>query len=235
MFSNLNKLIAAADDPDVAEAIAQLRSQLKGGEETFVNDQGTIYNPADPASTSSVGEGKGFKAVDKAVVAAPQWYELDPALKEAEIKAMRDIAPYGSKLTYTKSGNMAWVIRLRPVVCGKQKDWTLYAVYDSDHPQQRWGGSVKFYPVKPNYDEMLKLVKQSKVVPKSIPHLLKDSNNRIYICTQHYNNIHAGSRIGEQITTAAACLRFAMRWITVFELGLIDQETWSLFQEHGKI
>ena len=79
------------------------------------------------------------------------------------------------------------------------------------------------------------MVNRSSVTPKSIPHLLKDSDNQIYMCTQHQNNIHAGEHKGELVTTAAACLRFAMRWITVFELGLIDQKTWGLFHEHGKI
>ena len=184
-------------------------------------------------SASSLANGDGFKPVDKAVVAT-EWYQTNPQLQKLEIKAMADIHP-DAKMGYLPNGKMYWTIRIHPVVCGKRKDWTLLAVYDSDHPQQRWGGSVKFYPVKPNYDEMMKMVNRSNVTPKTIPHLLRDEDNQIYMCTQDRNNIEAGHNKGEKVTTAAACLRFAMRWITVFELGLIDQKTWSLFQKHGEI
>ena len=232
-FKPVDKAVVAAENNETADAIAALRRQLEGGGETMVNQDGTILNPADPTSASSLANGTGFKPVDKAVVAA-QWYQVNPALQRAEIQAMAEINP-DAKMGYLPNGKMYWTIRLRPVVCGNRKDWTLLAVYDEDHPQQRWGGSVKFYPVKPNYTEMMQLVNASSVTPKSIPHLLRDSDQQIYMCTQHQNNIHAGHHKGEKVTTAAACLRFASRWITVFELGLIDQKTWSLFHEHGKI
>ncbi|MGN1197924.1 MAG: hypothetical protein ACI4TA_10005 [Acetatifactor sp.] len=235
-FKPVDKAVVAADansDSSTADAIAALRNQLAGGGETMVNQDGTVLNPADPMSASSLANGDGFKPVDKAVVAT-EWYQTNPQLQKLEIKAMADIHP-DAKMGYLPNGKMYWTIRIRPVVCGKRKDWTLLAVYDSDHPQQRWGGSVKFYPAKPNYDEMMQMVNRSKVTPKSIPHLLRDADNQIYMCTQDRNNIYAGHNKGEKVTTAAACLRFAMRWITVFELGLIDQKTWSLFHEHGKI
>ena len=235
-FKPVGKAIVAADansDSSTADAIAALRNQLAGGGETMVNQDGTVLNPADPMSASSLANGDGFKPVDKAVVAT-EWYQTNPQLQKLEIKAMADIRP-DAKMGYLPNGKMYWTIRIHPVVCGKRKDWTLLAVYDSDHPQQRWGGSVKFYPVKPNYDEMMKMVNRSNVTPKTIPHLLRDEDNQIYMCTQDRNNIEAGHNKGEKVTTAAACLRFAMRWITVFELGLIDQKTWSLFQKHGEI
>ena len=231
-FKPVDKAVVAADTADM---IASLRDQLVGGDEIMVDQDGTVLNPADSSSASSLANGDGFKPVDKAVVAAAtQWYQTNPALQKAEIKAMADIHP-DAKMGYLPNGRMYWTVRIHPVVCGKRKDWTLLAVYDPDHPQKRWGGSVKFYPVKPNYNEMMQLVNQSHVTPKTIPHLLRDEDNQIYMCTQDRNNIRDGQHKGELVTTAAACLRFAMRWITVFELGLIDQKTWSLFQEHGKI
>lgn len=233
-FKPVGKAVVAADS-SAADAIAALREQLAGGGETMVNQDGTVLNPADPMSASSLANGDGFKPVDKAVVAADvQWYQTNPMLQKAEIKAMADIHP-DAKMGYLPNGRMYWTVRIHPVVCGKRKDWTLLAVYDPDHPQQRWGGSVKFYPVKPNYDEMMQLVNRSSVTPKSIPHLLRDEDDQIYMCTQDRNNISAGQHKGEKVTTAAACLRFAMRWITVFELGLIDQKTWTMFQHHGEI
>ena len=195
----------------------------------------TFLNPADPMSSSSLANGDGFKPVDKAVVAT-EWYQTNPQLQKLEIKAMADIHP-DAKMDYLPNGKMYWTIRIHPVVCGKRKDWTLLAVYDSDHPQQRWGGSVKFYPVKPNYDEMMQMVNRSNVTPKAIPHLLRDEDNQIYMSmsTPYRNNIYAGHNKGEKVATAAAYIRFAIRWITVFEFGLIDQKAWSLFQEPGGI
>ncbi len=232
-FKPVDKAVVAADEDTTADAIAALREQLAGGNPTEVNQDGSFNNPADPMATSTMANGDGFKPVDKAVVAA-EWYRTNPELQKLEIKAMADIHP-DAKMGYLPNGRMYWQIRIHPVVCGKRKDWTLLAVYDSDHPQQRWGGSVKFYPVKPNYDEMMQMVNRSRVTPKTIPHLLRDESNQIYMCTQDRNNIHASHEKGGKVTTAAACLRFAMRWVTVFELGLIDQKTWSLFHEHGKI
>ena len=228
-FKPVDKVVVA----NTAAAIEALRNQLAGGGETMVNQDGTVLNPADPASRSSVANGDGFKPVDKAVV-ADEWYRENPELAELEIQAMEDIHR-DANMRFLPNGKMAWEIRIRPVICGQRKDWTLLAVYDSDHPAQRWGGSVKFYPVKPNYEEMQQMVNRSSVTPKTIPHLLRDSEEQIYLCTQHRRNIYAGRNSKEKVTSAAACLRFAMRWITVFELGLIDQKTWSLFQDHGKI
>ncbi|MBG0787549.1 MAG: hypothetical protein H0S79_20865, partial [Anaerolineaceae bacterium] len=182
---------------------------------------------------SSLAQGDGFKPVDKAVVAA-QWYQTNPQLQRMEIKAMADIHP-DARMGYLPNDKMYWQIRIHPIVCGKRKDWTLLAVYDSDHPQKRYGGSVKFYPVKPNFDEMKQMVGRSNVTPKTIPHLLRDSDQQIYLCTQEESRIYAGQKKGQKVTSAAACLRYAMRWITVFELGLIDQRTWSLFHKHGEI
>ena len=283
-YKPVDKAVVAADHA-TANMIESLRNQLTGDGETLVNADGTVMNPADPATTSSLTSGDGYKPVDKAVVAAasaadaeraalaeelrsgassatgpdgsvgepsslekaehfmpvpkcvtaaPQWYETNPGLQKLEIQAMHEIQPE-AKPSYLPNGKMCWTIHLHPVICGRRKDWTLLAVYDSDHPQQRWGGSVKFYPVKPNYSEMMQAVQASRVTPKNIPHLLPDEDHQLYMCTQEKDRIHAGRRKGEKVTTAAAGLRFAMRWISVFELGLLDQKTWSLFQQHGKI
>ena len=230
-FKPVDKAVVAAD---TANAIADLRRTLESEDQTYVNSDGTIYNPSDPQTAQSSLSGGGFKPVDKAVVAATQWYRQNPALQQAEIKAMQEIKP-DAKYDFLPNGKMYWKVRLRPVICGNRKDWTILLVYDEDHPQIRWGGSLKAYPVRPNIDEMQAMLNRSHVTPKSIPHLLTDDESQLYMCTQHTDNIHAGQRKGEKVTTAAACLRYAMRWITVFELGLIDPTTWSKFQSHGEI
>lgn len=232
-FKPVPKAVVGADT-SVADAINNMRENLVNGE-VRVNPDGTVLNPGTPATQSSIANGDAFKPVPKATVAGKQWYETNPDLQRAEIVAMKDIKP-DATWGYLPNGKMYWQISLRPVNAkGQARNWTLLGVYDEDHPQQRWGGSVKFYPVSPNYEEMMKLVEQSSVTPKHIPHLLRDESGQIYMCSQDRNLIQAGHNTGDVVTTAATGLRFAMRWINVFELGLIDQKTWTLFQQHGKI
>lgn len=161
-----------------------------------------------------------------------EWYKQNPALQRAEIQAMLDIKP-DAKYGFLSNGKMYWTIRLRPIICGKRKDWTLLMVYDEDHPRNRLNGSVKVYPVKPNWSEMQVLLDKSTVSPKSIPHMLQDANGQLYMCTQP--GLCFCFSKSDKVTSAAVHLRFAMRWITVFELGLIDQTTWSKFQAYGEI
>lgn len=71
--------------------------------------------------------------------------------------------------------------------------------------------SIKVYPVKPNYEEMKKMVDNSNVMPKIIPHLLLDNN-----CSQIYLSISPF----DFDMSATTALAKAMRWVTVFELGL---------------
>ena len=224
-----NEIAAAIENE--RRQVENLRQSLVSGEQNYVNSDGTFINPSDPSATRNSNSltGGGFKPVDKAIVAV-QWYQRDPQLQRDEIEAMQDIKP-DAQQKFLPSGKMAWSIRLYPVICGKRKDWTILMVYDDDHPQSRWGGSVKVYPVKPNFNEMVTMVNRSFVTPKTIPHMLSDSDQQLYMCTQHMNNI----RLDNELFSAAEGLRYAMRWITVFELGLIDQITWSKFQAHGQI
>ena len=230
------KAIVAATDSSVSDAIENLRNQLASSnpEPVYVNPDGTILNPGTPGIESSIANGDRFMSVPGAIVSA-QWYELHPDLQLAEIAAMHIIQP-GAQHSFLPNGKMCWPLSIHPVnVRGERRDWTFLAVYDSDHPQQRWGGSVKFYPVKPSYEDMCKLVKRSSVTPKTIPHLLRDDTRQIYMCTQDRARIDDGQKKGERVTTAAAGLRFAMRWVNIFELGIIDQKTWTMFQGEGEI
>lgn len=155
-----------------------------------------------------------------------QWYEENPQLQKLEMKAMENIYP-DAKMGYLPNGQMYWIVHMYPVVCDQKKDWTLLAIYGSDYPQQRWGGSLNFYPVKPNYYEMMQMVNNSNVIPKTIPHILRDSDDQIYLSTQERPDYFESHRLKKE--TAASRLRFVMRWITFFELGLVDQQTWSRF------
>ena len=215
-----------AADNSVADSIAEMRDLLSGGKEIEISDDGTIKR-------NSTKDNGNFKPVPPATVAAEQWYEKFPEIQAAEINAMKKISP-SATWGYLNNGSMYWKIHIRPTCAdGVKRDWIFLAVYDSNHPHKDWGGSVKFYPVSPNYDEMMERVNASNVSPKTIPHLLLDKNKNIYMCTQHRDNIL--DDINKRFTSAATCLRFAMRWVNVFELGLLDQITWDKFHRDGEI
>ncbi|MDR1541421.1 MAG: hypothetical protein LBU32_26170 [Clostridiales bacterium] len=186
---------------------------------------------ARPASSALNGSDK---LAPKIVAAAPQWYESNRRLYDAEIAAMKDFLPDSSQFSLgfqADTKRMFWRVAVSPTVAGRRtRKWTLLMVYDDDHPKVRYGGSVKVYPVLPNHADMMALVRNSRVTPKTIPHLLAGPGG-FYMCTADTASIQADQRV----TSAAQCLRFAMRWINVFELGLRDQRTWSLFQKHGRI
>ena len=80
-FSPVEKTIVCSND--TADAIANLRNALETGAETYVNSDGTVYNPADLVTAQSSLSGGGYKAVDKTCVAAAQWYQQNPALQRS--------------------------------------------------------------------------------------------------------------------------------------------------------
>ena len=95
----IEKMIVAAADNSTADAIAALRGQLAGGGETMVNQDGTVLNPSDPMSASSMANGDGFKPVDKAVVAA------DNSTADA-IAALRDQLAGGGETMVNQDGTV---------------------------------------------------------------------------------------------------------------------------------
>lgn len=120
------------------------------------------------------------------------------------------------------------LIILSPVIFGEEKEWTLLAVYDSDHPHK--GASVRVYPVKPNYNEMMQMLDVSSVTPKdSIPNLFRDNGDYFFLDTLSFRDEEDNKNKGKVIRTAAYHIRLAIRWIKIFEVGLLEQKVWSAF------
>ena len=227
---NKSSTMSSSQEEDL---INRLRAGLTGDQPLAVDETGTIHTE----QKDSTSGGQGIKTIPKTTVAV-QWYQEKPDLFKAELVAMNDINK-GARYGFLNNGKMYWTVQVSPNVAGKTRRWTLLMVYDSDHPQARWGGSVKVYPVQPDINEMEKIVQQHRYTNvaiqenSSIPHLLSDENSQLYMCTADYHDIETGAN--NRTTSAATCLRYAIRWINVFELGLRDPKTWRLFHEHGKI
>ena len=101
----------------------------------------------------------------------------------------------------------------------------MHAVYDHSHPSNStFGGSVKVYCVDPDLSELS--------AGDHIPHTLRDSHGELYICTAR-RNIHAGTKVGSRVTTAAVALDSAIKWLSVFELWLTDEVSDEQFSGHA--
>ena len=171
----------------------------------------------------------------KVSVGNSQWYTKNPDLFEAEIVAMHDFKP-SAKYSFLVDGRMYWTVQFTPTIAGKKpRTYNLALVYDEDHPKARYGSSIKSYLLSPTVEDLQKIVNRtSGITEKKIPHLLKDGKGELYLCSSDITNCKDNLNAGG-ITSAATSLRFAMRWINIFELGLIDPITWEKFQKHGEI
>ncbi len=180
------------------------------------------------------------KIVPKAVVSSKQWYESNPDLFMAEKAAMYDYQGNRAKFGVMRDGRAYWRVRCQPAIAGKDKRscraYDIVLVYDNDHPQARYGSSVKAYLIRPTITDLQEIVNKTPgVSPKNIPHVLRDPNGELYLCSADTSNVSTSLDSSGGITSAATSLRFALRWINIFELGLLDPVTWGKFQGHGQI
>lgn len=239
-------------------SVSDLINDMRGGEDSEtedVDDDVEAYVD-EPQATSNP------KLVPKTVVSADQWYEKTPDLLTAEKAAMYDFQGKKAKFCILKDGRACWMVSSRPLVASMNKcanctmqnckkrcvaqnanakgsmcrKYDLLLVYDNDHPQARYGSSVKAYLLNPTVDHLQDIVNRtSGVSPKNIPHLLRDGNGELYLCSADTRDVSTSLDSKGGITSAATSLRFALRWINIFELGLIDPVTWGKFQRHGEI
>ena len=220
--------------------IEKLRKLLTSDDDNIVvNKNGDLMSEKEAAKLKPE-ERKKYKQVPDTIVSAGQWYVERPDLMSMEIKAMRDFQGENAKLGYFNDGRAYWLVECQPSIAGKRRamcrKYTILMVYDKNHPHSAHGSSVKAYFLKPTIEDLQEIVNRTPgVSPKNIPHLIRDGNSELYMCSIDQNDTSGdkNSRIG--ITSAATSLRAAFKWINVFELGLIDPDTWSLFQQHGKI
>ncbi len=190
-----------------------------------------------------------------------QWYKENPSLLKAEKKAMEEFMGDKAIFTVLEDGNACWLVSVRPKVPCKAKcskclirkcsarcaepdeeaegikcrKYDLALEYDSDHPKARSGSSVKAIPLKPSINELQETVNRTEgVYPKTLAHLLVD-NDELYLCSTSSDKVSTDVDSEGGVTSAATSLRYATRWIYVFEAGLIDKEIWAKFHEHGQI
>ena len=240
-------------------SVRDLINEMRGGEDYENKEKGN--EDVEPYIDEPQAAAKP-KLAPKTVLSADLWYEKNPDLLTAEKAAMYDFQGKKARFYILKDGRACWMVSARPLVtsmnkcanctmqsckkrCFAQKanakeimcrKYDLLLVYDNDHPKARYGSSVKAYLLNPTVDQLQDIVNRtSGVSPKNIPHLLMDEHGEIYLCSADTRDVSTSLDSKGGITSAAMSLRFALRWINIFELGLIDPVTWSKFHRHGEI
>lgn len=201
-------------DP-MAQKREELRRRLMNGDPIPLKKGGGVASGNDRDVSISVPQGKLANLL--------QWYERDPMLLEAEKAAMARDFPQFS-LIKLGDGRLAWVGDVKLNVMGNNS-WRLMAVYQANHPVQQMGSSVCVYLVEPRIED---LIEQLGWRPH---HLLRDSNNRDYLCTTEAGFVKASKT---QSTSANTVLRWAIKWLLCFELVLTGDMTTEEFDKpHG--
>jgi hypothetical protein len=209
------------NDATAAQERAKLRKMLTSGQKVKVTPGGKIVDPKDSAESST----QNAITIPPGKLASFYWYENNTALLTEEKRAMSKFFPQ-FELAKLTDGRLYWHGYVDPGLYPDSTAWYLQAIYDHNHPHNKsYGGSVKVYSIQPDLDVM---VRQAKI---PIPHLLRDHDGHVYLCTARPEDIKAGNIA----TSAASSLAWAMKWISSFELYLAGDLALEVFGAHGSI
>ena len=157
---------------------------------------------------------------------SPQWYQTDPALFQAEIRAMRkELKQPDLQPQFMSDGRMYWLVKFGPNPNSDNltREYTLALIYNNDHPAARHGCPVKPYLTEPTVQQLQKEMNRIPALSDmSLPHTVRDASGHIYLDTSSATDIHDGFNIS--VISAAAILRRAYRWLVMYESALRDPE-----------
>lgn len=213
-----------ADDDAAAKAKREeLRRKLLEGSTITI---GSSTNKEGDSSNGKQGNGSPIVIPDGKLAA--QWYETNPQLLAMEKIAMQKAFP-NFTMTTLDDGRLAWSGKLNVGVYESKfhqpMEYHVLAIYMSNHPHQQMGSSVRVYPVLPDVQE---LIDKCGFRPS---HLLRDSNEDLYLCTNEADN----QKIGNDVTSAASVLGWACKWFLGYELVLTGDLDKDKFNQHGGI
>ena len=210
--------LAADDDAILKAKREELKKKLLEGGKITLRKDGSVTNDQGDDTTISIPKGK----------LAAQWYDNDPALLEAEKAAMHKCFP-GFTLDKLEDGRLYWMGELTPGIYEtkfhKKMTYTVMAVYNNNHPQQVMGSSVRIYPLLPDVNDLINMCGFRPY------HLLRDSNDNLYLCTNEAGNVVTGSTT----TSAASVLAWAVKWLMSFELVITGDLSKEKFNAHGGV
>jgi hypothetical protein len=213
-FIKIPAVYLADDDAALKAKREELKKKLLEGKKIPISPTGSVTKNTNSGGGISIPAGK---------LAINQWYEKDPGLLAAEKAAMAHAFPH-FELEKLDDGRMAWTGSLNVGVMG-DNSWYIMAVYNNNHPQQVMGSSVRIYLVEPDIQELIQGLGWQPT------HLLRDSNNQLYLCTAEAGNI----KTGKEVTSAASVIAWAVKWLMAFELVLTGDLSQEKFNQHGGI
>jgi len=136
--------------------------------------------------------------------------------------AMRRFFPRFT-LDQLDDGRLYWYGAIKTRVLNDDNEWYLQVIYQNNHPDNStYGGSIRVYAIDPDLDELYAEI-------GNIPHVLRDENGHLYICTARQGDFLANA---EESSSAASAIAWAVKWITVFELWLDGKVATPEFQSH---
>jgi len=199
------------DNIAAAKRRKKLREMLLRGEHPTGRLKSTDEKTNKPTITIPEGKLAGF-----------YWYENEPDLYNDEIKVMNHFFPK-FELGKLNDNRLFWKGFIETDL-RKDGYWYLMLIYDHNHPHNNnFGGSIKVYSIEPDLDKLTEDI-------GSIPHILYDENNSIYLCTARMEDVEAGNIV----TSAAVSLSWAAKWINAFELWRAGDITFQEFRDLGE-
>ena len=208
-----------ANDAEARARREILRQKLLNGGRVTVNQDGNTMGGDGTDSTIKIPKGK---------LAVQQWYERDPQLLEIEKIVMNQSFP-NFTLGKLDDGRLYWTGKLNIGVYESKfnspMEYHIMALYQNNHPNQQMGSSVRVYPIMPDVDE---LIEKCGFRPY---HLLTDSDNQPYLCT----NEASDQKVGKEVSTAASVIGWAVKWFLSYELVLTGDLDKNDFMTHGRI
>ena len=210
----------ATDTDAVAKAKREaLRQKLLNGGTITLKSNGSATDTTGTDSTISIPKGK---------LAIQQWYEKNPELLALEKVAMKKAFP-NFQLETLEDGSLAWIGKLNVGVYEskfhEKMEYNVMALYMANHPHAQMGSSVRIYPILPDVSE---LIEKCGFRPY---HLLRDSNDDLYLCTNEADN----QKTGDVVTSAASVLGWACKWFLSYELVLTGDLDKDVFNRHGGV
>lgn len=168
-----------------------------------------------------------------------QWYLINKPLFDLEVKTILSEFP-NAKWGMTSEKELYFDIEIKKEAF--MNNWTIRAVFNTDYPQLKYGGSIyggalKVYPLHPNYDEMMDMVLQSPFQPKPDRlHFMMPDADRIseYKEGNEHKIFSIGNRkmfkhvsYGGHIS-ALVYIRETIKIISIFELAMYNKEAWDI-------
>lgn len=162
-----------------------------------------------------------------------QWYQRYPDIQKREIEMVREQFPF-AELGYLSNGNMYWDIRMEISDQYEPRVWEIRAEYSRNFSSERGADSILISPLKPTIEDLVHMVKNATIQPKTIPNLCKDIEGRTYIAPFKVGEISGSADQVTSVNPMTLGYLFLFKdWATQFVHGLQDQESWTRFMRFG--